>query len=208
LYCKLHYFCKVKRKYFYDDPKKNLSALESLQVITEAISKTKEDFKENSSYFMLWGWLIALASFSFFVLHQYTAFQYYFLPFPVLVAAGIITTLTWFFKRKSAHPTEGYLNYFLGRMWLVVGISFIIAVFVAVSEKLPPFLYTSIIAAIGTLISGLAMRFNPLITGGVLFFIAAVIGIYIPAAYQPVLFGMAVIAGYLIPGYLLKSAKI
>jgi len=187
---------------------KNLSALESLQVITEAISKTKEDFKENSFYFMLWGWLIALASFSFFVLHQYTAFQYYFLPFPVLVAAGIITTLTWFFKRKSAHPTEGYLNYFLSRMWLVIGISFIIMVFVAVSQKLQPFLFTLIIAAMGTLVSGLAMKFKPLITGGILFFIAAVIGLYIPAGYQPALFGTAIIAGYLIPGYLLKSAKI
>jgi hypothetical protein len=187
---------------------KSISALESLQVITEAISKTKEDFRENSFYFILWGWLIALASFSFFVLHQYTAFQYYFLPFPVLVAAGIITTLTWFFKRKSAHPTEGYLNYFLSRMWLVVGISFIIVVFVAVAQKLPPFLYTSIIAAIGTLVSGLAMKFNALITGGILFFIAAVVGVYIPVGYEPALFGAAVIAGYLIPGYLLKSAKI
>jgi hypothetical protein len=186
---------------------KSLSALESLQVITDAISKTKEDFKENSFYFMLWGWLITLASFSFFVLHQYTAFQYYFLPFPVLVVAGIITTLTWFFKRKSAHPTEGYFNYFLSRMWLVIGISFIITVFVSVSQKLPPFLYTSIIAAIGTLVSGLAMKFNPLITGGILFFSAAVIGIYIPAGYQPALFGTAIIAGYLIPGYLLKSKK-
>ncbi len=186
---------------------KNLSALESLQVITEAISKTKEDFKENSFYFMLWGWLITLASFSFFVLHQYTAFQYYFIPFPVLVAAGIITTLTWFFKRKSAHPTEGYLNYFLSRMWLVIGISFIITVFVSVSQKLPPFLYTLIIAAIGTLVSGLAMKFKPLITGGILFFAAAVTGVYIPDNYKPLLLGAAIIAGYLVPGYLLKSKK-
>jgi hypothetical protein len=186
---------------------KNLSALESLEVITDAIGKTKENFKANSSYFMLWGWLIALASICFFLLHQYTSFQYYFLPFPVLVAGGIITTLAWFFKRKSAHPTETYLDYFLSRMWLVLGIGFIITVFVAVSQKLPPFLYALIIAAIGTLASGLVMKFRPLIIGGILFFTAAVIGVYIPDGYKPLLLGAAIIAGYLIPGYLLKFKK-
>ena len=185
-----------------------LSPQEGLALIEDIIARTKAQYRNNSFYFMLWGWLIALASFSFFVLHQYTAFQYYFLPFPVLVAVGIITTLTWFFKRKAAHPTEGYLNYFLSRMWLVIGISFIITVFVAVSQKLPPFLFTLIIAAIGTLVSGLAMKFKPLITGGILFFIAAVIGVFMPDSYKPLLSGIAIIAGYLVPGYLLRSAKI
>ena len=87
----------------------NLSPGESLKLIIEAINKTKENFKENSFYFMLWGWLISLASFSFFVLHKYTTFKYYFIPFPVLASAGIVITLTWFFKTKSAHPTETYL---------------------------------------------------------------------------------------------------
>jgi hypothetical protein len=82
----------------------SLSPLESLEVIAEAIGKTKDNFKENSFYFMLWGWLIALASFSFFVLQQYTTFQYYFLPFPVLVVIGIITTLSSFFLKNQ--PTQ------------------------------------------------------------------------------------------------------
>jgi len=186
---------------------KNLSPIESLEVITEAISKTKENFKANSSYFMLWGWLITLASFGFFLLHQYTGFKYYFLPFPVLVVVGIITTLAWYFKGKSAHPTETYLDYFLSRMWLVLGIGFIITVFVSVSQKLPPFLFTLIIAAIGTLASGLVMKFRPLVTSGILFFAAAITGVYIPDGYKPVLLGAAIIAGYLIPGYLLKAKK-
>jgi hypothetical protein len=186
---------------------KNLSPIESLEVITEAISKTKENFKANSSYFMLWGWLIALASFGFFLLQQYTGFKYYFLPFPVLVVGGIITTLAWYFKGKSVHPTETYLDYFLSRMWLVLGIGFIITVFVSVAQKLPPFLFTLIIAAIGTLASGLVMKFRPLVTGGILFFAAAIIGVYMPDIYKPLLLGAAIIAGYLIPGYLLKSNK-
>ena len=185
-----------------------LSPLESLTLISDAIRKTKDNFKENSSYFMLWGWLIAVASFAFFVLQQYTAFKYYFLPFPVLVVTGIVVTLSWYVKRRSANQTETYSGYFFSRMWLVLGLGFIAVVFVSVSQKVPPFQYTLIIAAIGTMVSGLAMKFKPLVIGGVLFFAAAIIGLYIPDAYKPLLAGAAIVAGYLIPGYLLKSAKI
>ena len=36
---------------------------------------------------------------------------------------------------------------------------------------------------------------------------AAVIGVYLPDAYLPLLTGFAMIGGYLVPGYLLKSAR-
>jgi len=186
---------------------KPLSPLESLEVIADTIRKTKDNFKENSSYFMLWGWLIAIASFAFFVLHQYTAFKYYFLPFPVLVVTGIAVTLSSYFKRRSANATETYSGYFFSRMWLALGLGFIAVVFVSVSQKIPPFLYTLVIAAAGTLASGLVMKFKPLIVGGILFFAAAIIGVYLPDAYKPLLAGAAIVAGYLVPGYLLKSAK-
>jgi hypothetical protein len=184
-----------------------LSPEESLKVITEAIDKTKDNFKANGSYFLLWGWLVAIASFSFFLLQQYTTFPYYFISFPVLGAAGIITTVIWYLKSKSTSPTETYLNYFLSRMWLVLGICFIMVVFINVSQNLPPFTYTLIVAAIGTMVSGLVMKFWPLTAGGILFLISALISIYIPDDYKVLLHGVAIIAGYLIPGYLLLNEK-
>jgi hypothetical protein len=185
---------------------KSLSPQESLEVISEVIRKTKENFKEQSFYFTLWGWLIALASLLFFLL-QYTAFQYYFLPFPVLVTTGIITTLILQSKRKLISGTETHLSYFFSRLWLVLGIGFIVIVFINVSQKLPPFTYTLLLAGIGTLISGLIMRFTPLITGGILFFVSSIVCVYLPNEYKPLLSCIAIIAGYLIPGYLLKSSR-
>jgi hypothetical protein len=185
---------------------KTLSPLESLDVITEAISKTKDDFKENSSYFMLWGWLISTASLSFFLLHKYTTFKYYFLPFPILVILGIMISLIWYSKRKTVSGTKTYSGYFFSRLWLVLGASFITIVFVSVAQKLPPFTYTLIIAGIGTLISGLIMKFSPLKIGGIVFFISAIACVYLPDDYKPLLSCIAIIAGYLIPGYLLKAS--
>jgi len=179
---------------------------ESLALIADAIQKTKENFRENSRFFLLWGWLIAAASLGFFVLRQFTATRYFFLPFPVLSLAGIVTTLVWYRQLKAKAPTETYLGYFFNRLWLVLGVSFILVVFVSVSRGGTPFLYTMVVGGIGTLVSGLTMRFRPLVWGGVLFFVAAVVGVYLPGSGLPLLNGLAMIGGYLVPGYLLKAS--
>jgi hypothetical protein len=185
---------------------RSLLPQESLALIAEAILKTKENFRANSRFFLLWGWLIAAASLGFFALRQYTGTKFFFLPFPVLSLAGIVTTLIWYRQVKSEAPTETYLGYFFNRLWLVLGISFILVVYISVSRGWPPFLYTLIVAGIGTTVSGLAMKFRPLVWGGMLFFAAAVAGVYLPDAALPLLTGLAMIGGYLVPGYLLKAA--
>jgi hypothetical protein len=92
-------------------------------------------------------------------------------------------------------------------MWLVLGLSFFVVVFISVSQNHLPFTYTLIIAAIGTLASGLIMKFNPLIIGGTIFFVAAIASVYVADDYKVLLHGASIIFGYLIPGYLLKSSS-
>ena len=179
---------------------------ESLALIADAIRKTKDNFRENSRYFLLWGWLIATASVAFYVLRQYTGTRFFFLPFPILVIAGIVTSLIWYRQMKTEASTETYFSYFFNRMWLVLGLSFMLVVFVSLSRGWTPFLYTLVVAGIGTLVSGLLMKFRPLIFGGVIFFAAAVAGVYLPNSGLPLLNGIAMVGGYLIPGYLLKAA--
>ncbi len=179
---------------------------ESLHLIADAIKKTKENLKENSFCFLLWGWLIAIASFSFFLLHQFTSSPYYFLPFPVLVLTGVIVTIAWYRKKVSTSAIT-YLDHFLYRMWLVLGISFFVVVFIDLSQNIAPFTYTLLIAAIGTSSSGLILKFKPLTMGGMLLFIVSILSVYVPDNYKVLLQGAAIIFGYLIPGYLLKSSK-
>ena len=184
-----------------------LSPQRSLDVIAAAIRKTKENIHENSFGFLLWGWLIAIASFTFFVLHQYVVTKYYFIPFPILAIVGAITT-TIFLKRRNREGTLTYTTYFINKMWIVLAICFVIVVFINVSQGKMPFTYTLIIAGIGTLVSGWVMNFIPLIIGGILLLISALASIYVGDDYKPLLHGIAFIAGYLVPGYLLKMAKV
>jgi hypothetical protein len=186
---------------------KTLSPQESLLLITDTIAHTKENIQQNSFPFLLWGWLIAIASFAFFFLHNYTTTRFYFLPFPLLAVIGVVTTII-FYRKNVVTSTLTYLSNFMYKMWMVLGIAFFTVVFINVSQNHLPFTYTLIIAGIGTFTSGLVMKFQPLNIGGVLFLVAALASIYIDDDYKPLLHGIAVVAGYLIPGYLLKNSKV
>lgn len=183
-----------------------MSPLQSLKLISDVISGTKEELKSYSSLYLVWGWIIAAASISFFVLHTYTSFSLFFLPFPILVMGGIIFTLLYYRSMKNTSIT--YLAGYLRNLWMVLGLCFIMTVFISLSQKTEPFIYTLLIGGVGTLVSGLNLRFRPLIAGGILFFIFAIVCILIPKTYHSLVHGFAVITGYLMPGYLLKHSKV
>jgi uncharacterized membrane protein len=184
-----------------------LSPQESLSLIAEAISRTKESFKENSFGFLLWGWLVSIASFAYFILLHYTSFEFFFIPFPILAIVGIVSTIV-FLRKKNSERTVSYLTYYFNRMWAVLGLGFIVIVFVNVVQGRMPFTYTLIIAGVGTLISGLVMKFSPLVIGGILFLASSILSVYVIDDFKPLLHGIAIVAGYLVPGYLLKNSKI
>ncbi|HEY1871950.1 MAG TPA: hypothetical protein VGG71_12885 [Chitinophagaceae bacterium] len=183
-----------------------LSPEESLKIIADAISSTKENIRENSFCFLLWGWLLALASFLFYIIHKYTGFQYYFVVFPAFALIGIVVTLYWYAQRKKSN-TISYLSYFLSRLWLVLGICFITVVFINVYQGNLPFTYTLLIAGVGTTVTGLVLKFMPLVAGGVLLLISATASIFVPDDYKVILHGVSIILGYLVPGYLLRNHK-
>lgn len=189
------------------ESEKSLSPQESLGLIADAIAKAKDNIRENSFGFLLWGWLIAIASFTYFLLRHYTDTQYYFIPFPTLAAIGIVATII-FLKKKNSKMTLTYTTYFINKMWIVLGICFIVVVFINVTQGKMPFTYTLIIAGIGTLVSGWVMKFMPLIIGGILFLVSAIASVYIVDEYKPLLHGIVFVAGYLMPGYLLKNSKV
>ena len=65
---------------------------------------------------------------------------------------------------------ETYLDRFLKYLWIVIGISFINIIFICSFLKVIPTSLILLLAGIGTLITGLTMKFKPLTIGGILFF--------------------------------------
>lgn len=180
-----------------------LTPQQSLALISDVISQTKENIKNHSFIFLLWGWTLTLASLARFFLETQTDFEYYFLPFPILVGIAIIITI--FHHRRKV--SETYLNSFIKKLWMALAVGFMVTVFVSVYQKVEPFTYTLILAAIGTSITGSTMKFKPFIIGGAFFLFFAICCVFIPDSYKALVHGIAIIIGYLIPGYLLKKTK-
>lgn len=182
-----------------------LSPAESLQLIAGVMADTRDSVRPWRRLFLLWGWLIMTASLLFFALKEFTDFKLFFLPFPLLVSAGIFFTVRHF--RQQQFASEGYADQYVRQLWTILGLAFLVVVVVSVLREVPPFTYTMVIGGIGTLATGRLIRFRPLMAGGVLFLLLAVISVFMPDAYKPLLQATAVAGGYLLPGYLLKSSN-
>lgn len=180
-----------------------LTPQQSLTLITEVINQTKENIKSHSFIFLLWGWTLAIASILRFLIQTQSNFKYYFLPFPILVTLALMVTINYNRNKTS----ETHLNFFLKKLWIALAIGFIAIVFVSIYQKIEPFTYTLILAAIGTTVSGMAMNFKPLVFGGVCFLVASIGCLFVADEYKVLIHGFAIIVGYLIPGYILKNSK-
>jgi general stress protein CsbA len=51
------------------------------------------------------------------------------------------------------------------------------------------------------------VRFRPLVVGAVIFLAAAVISSYLRGTDQLLVFAVAMVLGYLIPGYIIRTSK-
>jgi hypothetical protein len=188
------------------EQEQTLNPSESLSLISEVISKTKENIGGQSFRYLLWGWIITAATILSFLLLKLTGTLLYFLPFPLLSIAGLFINYLYYIKQKTKREPETYLVYFINRMWLVLGLSFFLIAFLSVAQGISPFTYTITLAGIGTLISGIVMKYKPLLFGGFVFFIFAVMSLYVSLEYKILLQGVAILLGNLLPGYALKYA--
>lgn len=184
-----------------------LNPTESLNIISKAISQTKENIKGQSFYYIMWGWIIAIAAFCNYILTTYTDFRHDYLPWLILVPIGWIVSITYSIKNERTKQYQTYFELFLKHLWIVLGISFIVSVFISIALKIHPTIFVLLLAGIGTLVSGLTMKFKPLTIGGLLFFVFAVTSIFVDKSTVLLLNTIAIVTGYLIPAYLLKKSK-
>ncbi|MBL0741445.1 hypothetical protein [Chryseolinea lacunae] len=188
------------------EQEQTLTPQDSLALIRDVINKTTDNINHHSFVFMLWGWLIAGASLLRYAVEVVSGADHFFYPLPAAGVIGVVTTL-FYYKRMQRTVPETYLNYFIKKLWLVLGIGFVCVVLVSVFQNIPPFTYTLIVAGIGTLATGLVMRFRPVQVGGAIFLLASVVCALVPDVDKALVHGIAIVAGYLVPGYLLKHAK-
>jgi hypothetical protein len=187
--------------------KENLDPKQSLELITSMINQAKGNMQNGSFYFLLWGWVITLCNLGMYYLFKYTEYkQYAPLVWTLSIPAWIITIIYANRQEKKA----GMLTH-LDRisMWLWIGMAITILPAWIFGAQTNWMVNAIILMPVGmaTFLSGIIIRFRPLILGGITFWIAGILCYIVGPIEQYLVGAVAIVFGHLVPGYLLKKAN-
>ncbi len=179
---------------------------ESLSIIRNMIDKTKDTVADDSFYFLLWGWLVFGCCVSTFVMKVWLQFPYHYYVWFLMPVGGIVS---WIYGSRQAKKQriKSYVEESLDSLWIGVGFAFFALVLInMISGETwqKAFTYYILLYAIGTSVTGRILRFKPLLYGGLINFILAVVSIKYSYDYQLLIGALAILISYIIPGHLLR----
>ena len=182
---------------------KQINESEGLEIIQKMINTVKADIDDNSFYNILWGWLVFVASLGhyFFVMAGY---EHPYIMWLLMPVGGVVTAIY-----ASKHERNKKVRTYLDDLMKYVLIAFLVSlVMVLISmSKLQLNTYPMVMMVYGSwlFISGGTIRFKPLLVGGIINWILGYIAFFVSFDLQLLLLALAVLLGYIIPGYLFKK---
>ena len=183
----------------------NLSPEKQLQLIQLTISQAKENLSKHIFPFLFWGWLVSVSALINFLLLSYSSFgEKSYLVWPVSMVIGAIYIVLYYRKAEKTERHLTHLEYFLSRLWMVLGAILVLFSFCITFIDLSPWFFFPFIAGLGTVISGVVLKFTPLSLGGILLLAFPFFSANVGKETLLLLYAMVIIVAYLVPGYLLK----
>jgi hypothetical protein len=186
------------------EKKENLSHEESLKIITNMINQSKINVNQSSFHLLLWGWIVFISSMTQFILLEFTDLQnshYVWL----LIIPGFFISLIYGWTQGRKNTASTYSEGIYMWVWIGFAIVFIIMSFLYsdLQGRISPLIL--LFAGYATFLSGHILKFKPLLAGGILFWLFAIIAYLLDNEYGLLISALSVLTGYLIPGYLLKN---
>ena len=187
-----------------ENEEKLMTGEESLRIITEMINKTKVNINQGSFHLLFWGWLLIICSLSAWILEKFTGYSHpYYVWFLVIPGAFVSMIYGFVNGRKERVHTYADMLY----MWTWIGFLLAaIVLFIVQAKNMEAITsYILLLAGFPTFLSGFIIKFRPLIIGGLCFWIMALLVNFAGPSLAPLGTPVAVLVGYLIPGYMLKN---
>nr|NQU90217.1 hypothetical protein [Bacteroidota bacterium] len=185
---------------------KTMTEKESLKLITEMISTSKGNIKDNSFFFLLWGWLVLAASLIHYTLLQ-IGYAYAYLPWPILMTIGTVVSVIAGIKMGKRAKVITIIDKAVMYLWWGFLILILIILVMTVMSRIPwQVTYPLIISlyGFGTFVSGGILKFKPLIIGGIACWVISIVAFFVSPVNVLLLTALSIIIAYLVPGYMLK----
>lgn len=183
---------------------KELTGNESLAIITDMIAKAKKEAAGDGSFhLLLWGWVISICSLGFYALEKANYEHPYYIW--ILVLPATLFGFFWSYKKKSTAKIRTHLDQVLNQVWIAVfiGIIIILGFMPVLGFNHNPVIL--ILAAIGMFATGSLIRVSMVKFGALVLAISSIIAFLVPVSEQYLVAGIAMVLGYLVPGYYLKK---
>lgn len=183
-----------------------LTEKQSLGIIEEMINKAKNQFSEDGSLYLLWGWVILFCSLGHFILDVVVHYRQ---PYMVWSITWIVALYMIYRLRTKKRKVKTYTDDLLGYVWLAFVIMMCLTFFI-LQMYVPQFwlynfMFILVCYGMPTFLSGFVLQFRPLIIGGVVCWVLAATAGFFNFRYHPLFVSAAVVTAWIIPGYILKA---
>ena len=192
-----------------ENAEEQFSPQESFAVIQKMIETAKNQFSENGHLYLLWGWVVLLCSVSQFLLLYVFHYKYH----PVVWSAtwlAFIYQTYYLIKQKRRRRIRTYTDKIIGFVWfvfLVLMLLFGVLFGSVLGDNYYKMIGPCFLALYGmpTFLSGIIIRFKPLIIGAIGCWIFSILSLYINPEFQLLLPAAAMLVAWIIPGYSLRA---
>ena len=191
-----------------NEEQKEFSPQQGLAVIQSMIDTARNRFSENGHLYLLWGWVVFVCSIAQFILLYYYKYPQHYMVWMLTWAAFIYQTI-YLIRSKKKEKVKTYADRIVGFIWMVFVVMMFLFGFLFGREMGDDYyrmISPGFLALYGmpTFLSGIVLRFRPLIVGGISCWILSIASNYIPYDFQLLLLATAMITAWIIPGYLLR----
>jgi hypothetical protein len=188
----------------------NISGQESFAIIESMINKAKNQFSESGHLYLLWGWAVFICSLSQFILMNFLHYeQHYIVWFSMWLV--LIYQIIYLRKERRQKRVRTYTDEIIGFVWIAFFILMLLFGFLFGKlfdpNKYYAFIDPAFLALYGmpTFLSGIILKFRPLILGGICCWLLSILATFISPQYHLLLVALAMIIAWIIPGYMLRK---
>ena len=183
----------------------NFSPQDSLRLIQSMIAKTKQDISDSSIHFLVWGWITFIACTGQFILKNVFNYEKHYLVW-LLTIVGIVFSNWYNFKEEKTRKVKTYVGDSIKHLWIGMAIAYLVLsiIFTKTGWNTQVFPFFILLYGLGAFISGSIIQFRPLVIGGIIAFLLAIVSVFAEYDYQILFAAAAILFSYIIPAYLLR----
>ncbi|MEP6845636.1 MAG: hypothetical protein ABI861_06520 [Panacibacter sp.] len=193
-----------------DNSNSEFNPQQSLELIESMINRAKDKFAEGGFMYLVWGWTVFFCSLIQFILLHFFQYPYHYM---VWMFSWIIVIYQFIYLRKKhkQQRVRTYTDYIIGYIWITFMILiFLLGFLIGRLTKGDYYLHINpiVLALYGmpVFLTGIIMRFRPLIIGGIGCWVLSILATFIPNYdYQFLMIPLAMLIAWIIPGYLLRA---